>query len=924
MNQDRWRRIENLFDRAVELPKHEQSSWIEANCPGAQTREDLRRLLEADNSSLSIDEPVRSAVGLLSGTMGQPALPGVGSRLGPYELIEEVGRGGMGTVFRARRADGVFAKEVAIKIVNSPGAMPEAIQSRFLRERDILARLDHPSIARILDGGSTASGVPYLAMEFVQGLPLTSHAESRRLSLDDRIALFMKVCSAVQYAHQHMVVHRDLKPSNILVDESGEPRLLDFGIAKLIEAEEHSANPVTIDGLRPMTPQYASPEQVRGEAVTAASDVYSLGAVLYELLSGRTAHHEAGLSPVTYAFAVCDNDPKPPSEAVPAGSPVPLKRLQGDLDHIVLRAMNRDPKLRYASVEQFSEDLRRYSQHLPVRAAAQTRIYRAWKFVRRNRTPILAGAVVCASLVAGFFASLHQARRAERRASQLRALTNAFIFDVHDAVEKLPGATEARRLILAKAVEQLEILRRDADDSESRLELASAFRKIGDAQGGVMGANLGDRAAAEKHYKQSRDLLRALLEDSPNHTGARVELAELLRAYANLERYRGDRKGAVALLNEALAAVDAAVGAHDRNAMAVSAAMRTDLSDMQRSGGEAAPALDNSEQAVRLMEAVAARDASENWQRILAAAYASLAKSKHRVNDLPGALDAARKNTRILEKLLAAQPLDRTLMQRLLLAHGHEGDILGWPGNSNLGDRAGSEASYRKAVEISEKLVAADEKDSRAKVDLAIALTRLGNVVAPDRHQEALDIYGRGLVLFERLSAGDPGNAMTVSNMAYLLRMAAKRRNDSGDMTGALEYLRRSQSVSRSILANKPAEPVLTRMLFSAMEDEAMILKRTGRAPQARAIAARLLAEANREVPGRDPFNLAIGRARGARLMAEVAPSEHSCRYYVESLRLFDSVKADRGFGSALEQERKPVERAAANCPPEPPSSNLR
>lgn len=916
MSPERWRRIEGLFERAVALPQSEQAAWLEANCEGSETREQVRQLLAADTGSLAIEAPIRGAVGLLADRMRDRESLGAGGRIGPYELIEEVGRGGMGTVFRARRVDGVFAKEVAIKIVNSPGVMSGAIQERFRRERNILGRLDHPNIASIIDGGSTESGIPYLVMEFVEGLSLTKFAATRGLTLEDRIALFMKVCSAVQYAHQQMVVHRDLKPGNILVDASGEPRLLDFGIAKLIESDDAVANPVTIDAMRPMTPQYASPEQVRGEAVTAASDVFSLGALLYELLSGRTAHHAAGSSPVTYAFAVCESDPKPPSENVIPASPVPPKRLEGDLDHIVLRAMNRDPKLRYSSVEQLGEDLRRYSQHLPVRAATQTRIYRAWKFVRRNRTPILAGAVVCASLVAGVFASLYQARRAESRAAQLRQLTNAFIFDVHDAVEKLPGATEARRLILAKAVEQLEILRKEADDPASRLELASAFRKIGDAMGGVMQANLGDREAAEKHYLRSRDLFEAAIRDLPGHTGARLELAQLLRTHASLLQYRGDRVAATALLTEGLNQIDSAVRAKDAAAMASAASLRSDLSDIQRSGGNAASALENSQRAVSLMESVAAVDASEKWQRNLAGAYASLAKSKQRAGDLRGALEASNRNTAILDKLFTANPLDRTLMQRLVLAHGHNGDILGWPGNANVGDRAGSESAYRTAVAIAEKLVAADDKDLRAKVDLAIALTRLGNVIAADRHSDALDVYARGLALFERLAESDTGNAMTLSNMSYLLRMAAKRRDDSGNSAGALEYLRRAQSVNRFVLVGKPTEPVHMRLLYSAMEDEALILKRLGRMAEARAIAARLLGEANRDVPGRDQFNLTIVKARGNRLMAAVAAESDSCRFRRESLRLFDSLKANRGFNSALEEERKSVELSAEKCPP--------
>lgn len=916
MNPERWKRIEELFAGADDLPPEQQQAWLEANCDDASLAAEVVDLLRAGAGTSAIEEPIRGAVSMLAGRVRERESIGAGGRIGPYEIIGEVGRGGMGTVFRARRVDGVFDKEVAIKIVNSPGVVQGGIQARFRREREILARLDHPNIARILDGGNTAGGVPFLVMDYVQGLPLIRHAVSKQLPLDERIALFLKVCAAVQYAHQQMVVHRDLKPGNIVVDESGEPRLLDFGIAKLLAVSESEdlSNPATIDAMRPMTPQYASPEQVRGDTVTAASDVYSLGAVLYELLSGRTAFHEAGQSPVTYALAICETEPKPPSAIVSSESPIPAGRLRGDLDHIVLRALHRDPKLRYGSVDQLAEDLRRYQAFLPVRAAAQTRIYRALKFARRNRTTILAATLVSASLLAGFFAALHQARRAERRASQLRHLTNAFIFEVHDAVEKLPGATEARRLILAKAVEQLEILRREADDPASRLELASAFRKIGNALGGVMEANLGDREAAEKHYRAARDLLESVLASSPGNLEARLELAELLRVHATLQQYRGDRQSAVALLNEALERIGPPGDRASAAEMAAAAAIRTELSDIQRSGGIVAAALQNSETAVRLMESAVGRRPGRYLQMSLSAAYASLAKSRQKAGDLAGALAASRRNTVILEELFAARPDDRNVMQRLLLAHGHDGDILGWPGNANLGDRAGSEQAYRKAASMAERLTAADGRDSRAKVDLAIALTRLGNVIAPGRNAEALEIYRRGLAIFEDLSVQDPANAMTLSNMSYLLRMAAKRREEAGEPAGALDYLRRAQKLNRAVLARKPTEPVHMRLLYVAMEDEALILKRMGNAAQSRTVARQLWAEAHREIPGRDQFNLAIVRARASRLLAQVSAPEEACGHYRESLQYFDTVQRNKGFTSVLENERTAVEQTAANC----------
>ncbi len=335
----------------------------------------------------------------------EAARPAVGIRVGPYEVLRELGRGGMGVVYLAARADEQFRKRVAIKVIKT-GPDEEGVIRRFRRERQILASLDHPNVARLLDGGATGDGRPYFVMEYIEGHPLHEYCDRHRLSIVDRLKVFQQVCSAVAYAHRNLIVHRDLKPSNIIVTADGIPRLLDFGIAKLLNPELSAETP-TVTGLA-LTPEYASPEQARGDVVTTASDVYSLGVLLYELLTGHRPYRLKTRLPMEVLKAVCEQEPERPSTIVrqaedttdgsravvitPEGvsrardlTPDRLgRRLRGDLDNIVLMALRKEPLRRYASAEALSEDLRRYLEGLPVKARKGTSAYRAGKYVKRH------------------------------------------------------------------------------------------------------------------------------------------------------------------------------------------------------------------------------------------------------------------------------------------------------------------------------------------------------------------------------------------------------------------------------------------------------------------------------------------------------------------------------------------------------------
>ena len=345
-----------------------------------------------------------------------------GRRVGAYQLLHELGRGGMGTVWLAQRADERFEQKVAIKLLKR-GTDTEEVLRRFQAERQILARLEHPGIARLLDGGETDDGLPFFVMEFIAGGErLTTYAKEHKLLIPARVELFRKVCIAVQFAHQNLVVHRDLKPGNILITPEGEPKLLDFGIARLLDDD---APDVTALEHRRLTPAYASPEQARSEPITTASDIYSLGALLYELLSEETPHQftRANPSHPEIARVIAEQVPRRPSLA--AENPETRRRLRGDLDNIVLRAMAREPTRRYSSASALADDLARHLQNRTVRARPDTLAYRSSKFVRRNRVAVTAAALLACALAGGVATTVFQARRAQRRFDEVRGLTNS-------------------------------------------------------------------------------------------------------------------------------------------------------------------------------------------------------------------------------------------------------------------------------------------------------------------------------------------------------------------------------------------------------------------------------------------------------------------------------------------------------------------
>ena len=570
MNPEKWQRVKQVFDGALACESDAQSRYIKEACQGdPDVLSEVETLLDhhrqANSQFLNQGPRVPSETSAIA--PGDLPSSRVGRRVGVYQILEEIGHGGMGRVFRAARVDGLYEKQVAIKFVRG-GFDTRSLLERFRNERQILASLDHANIARLLDGGTSEDGTPYLVMELIEGTPIDHYCREQDLGISEKLKLFRQVCAAVQFAHQHLVIHRDIKPSNILVTTGGVPKLLDFGIAKILDPMAGS-EPTE---LRPMTPEYASPEQVRGDAITTATDIYSLGVVLYQVLTGQSPYSLKTDSSHELAEAICQKDPRKPSSVVLPRQPAEnaaktpaaeksrdqssaklRRRLSGDVDNILLKVLRKEPEMRYGSVEQFSEDIRRYLEGLPVTAARGSWSYRARKFATRHKAGVAAGLAVILSLALGFTLTLREKRIAERRFNDTRKLANSLIFEVDKAVADVPGATAARKLLVSRALEYLDGLSKDAKgDASLERELATAYDRVGDVLGYPYAANLGDFPRALDSYRKALAIREALASSSRTEWKLQNELLSSYFRIANVLGNTADLKGALDAWEKAL------------------------------------------------------------------------------------------------------------------------------------------------------------------------------------------------------------------------------------------------------------------------------------------------------------------------------------------------------------------------------------
>jgi serine/threonine protein kinase len=796
MTPEQWQKVRPILESALELDAARRPEFLDSACADPSLRNEVESLIAShEQAGTDVLNPA-SAPTLKPDEETQFRLP-PGKRIGAYEILEEIAVGGMGAVYRAVRADGQYKQQVALKIVRSElGA--EFTTGRFKNERQILASLNHPNIAKILDGGATPDGVPYFVMELVEGQRLDEYCDVHKLATTERLNLFLQICAAVQYAHQHLIIHRDIKPGNILVNAEGVPKLLDFGIAKILESSEASNQPEqTISLTRWLTPEYASPEQIKGEPITTASDVYSLGVVLYELLTGRAPYDVPTHSPHELSRAVCETEPERPSLAVlrkqlranagqresaddspltatREGSPEKLsKRLRGDLDNIVLMALRKEPQRRYSSIEQFAQDIRRHLEHLPVIARQDTFGYRASKFIIRHKVGVAAAVLVTLTLLSATGITLRQARiaraeraRAERRFNDVRKLANSLMFEVHDSIQELPGATAARKLIIQRAQEYLDGLAQESQSDPALLrELAAAYGRLASVQGHPRDANLGDTPKALQNSRKAVESLEAALSLNPLNRDIRRELAESNINMSYIQADVGDISGRNRSLDKAVQSLEELAASNPEDLK-----VESDLGDAYSAIGfrfndqnDLTQGLTYHEKAMAIYQRLARTDpGNEEYQTQLSFSHKRVASVLIVQNQLKSALENEQAALAIDEAQLALHPDNARKRFNITFAYGDTGFIL-----RRQGDLDGALSYYAKALAIRAALVAADPQDTRARNGLSTTYYKIAGILEEKTDfQGALDNYKRSLALIETLSQADPTNESHRADLA--------------------------------------------------------------------------------------------------------------------------------------------------------------
>lgn len=748
-------RIREAFCRALDLAPGERGLFLAELIP--EIRKEVLSLLVAHESA-----------GRFLGSPGDAALAS-GERIGPYRILELIGRGGMGDVYRARRDDGEFLREAAIKLVGSRLLAPEA-ERRFISEQRILALLDHPNIVRMIDGG-VWQGQRYLVMELVAGEPLTAHCARQQLPVVDRLHIFQSVCAAIHYAHQRLIIHRDLKPGNILITAESQVKVLDFGIARLLD--DSAADDPTTTLLNPFTLSCASPEQVRGEPLTLATDIYSLGLLLYELLSGRNPQGSGARMEIEQR--ILTEEPPAPSKVAAGVSP--------DLDAIVLKALAKDPSRRYSSVERLSADVDRYLNGWPVSARPDSLLYRARKLAIRRAIPLGAAGAILVALLIGGLSTLAQWRRAERRFQEQRSLAHSVLHEIYDSIGVSAGSLPARRLVATRARQYLDSLARDAGgDSGLKRELAEAYLRLGDVQGRPYAPNLGETAEALESYRKALALLEPESARYPNDPALQNELIDAYLDVALTLSRLNKPEECIEIARRAVSTAETLAAHYPRNAAYTEGLSRAytrlamGLGAIARTSGSVSALQDvlaTYRKALAVLESNGPHT-GETWQArksancfYIAYALRDLGARTGEIGYYRQALESALKGDAINRLLVAADPKQTN---RRSVADGlTEIAFLRWKCCSDLD---GALRDIHDAVAAFRAIAGQDQENMEARRDLANAYKNLGVILGEaGRRAEALDANRKALAIYQLVSRADPNSQ---EDAAYIAEVQSR------------------------------------------------------------------------------------------------------------------------------------------------------
>jgi eukaryotic-like serine/threonine-protein kinase len=915
MNATRWQAIGDLFEQALPLPVGQRTALLDGACG---IDHDLRRevvsLLASHNAAGGFLQ--HRIDGALSSFYQTTVAGGQPARVGPYRLIRELGRGGMGTVFLAERDDDEYHAQVAVKLVR-PGMDTEFILARFRRERQTLARLQHPNISRLLDGGTTEGGLPYFVMEYIDGRWLTDHADHRRLTVDERLRMFIDVCSAVDYAHRNFIIHRDLKPGNILVGPDGVPKLVDFGICKLLRPDALSPND-TVGA--PMTPDYASPEQIQGDAVTPLSDIYSLGAVLYQLLTASPPRRFGKLTPL--AIEQASRAPIGTPSSVAADKAV-VRHLKGDLDNIVMRAVETEPQRRYQSVAQFAEDLRRFLNHEPVHARPQTVRYRAGKFLQRHRIQTIAAAAVFLVLSAALAVSRREARVTSARQQQVRTMADKLVFDVHDAVRDLPGSTKARAVIVRTALDYLDSsINAVQGDGSAEKELAKAYRRLGDVQGEVRTANMGDSLGALARYGQAVTLLDDAIRRAPADLDAITERLVLYHRIGTLHAGSGQLGDAVQTMEAGIGFGRPFLPSNDDDLRVALSALYLNCADARRNLSQYQAAFSDAAEALRLAKAVAEHRPSDPAVRYaVASAHGAVGMAESGRHRLQEALVHLRDGASQLEALVASDPRNNSWERDLMLAYGHVADVLGNPALQNLGDRPGALQEYWKAVDIAKRRYEADRAAPGAAADYGIVLSRLETTMEDRDLSAKLAVQQESIRVLEEAANTNPDDG-SVRRYLVLVEQHIGDSYAAAARIGAAHdaYLRSADIASAGIKSGDAPLHILSIQTNGRLALNAVVRRRRGEAID---YAHQALQAGQNPPPGSGtlralPRGLAVmGLTYAALQRSQVAAAgdrQYALVWLAKSLDAWRVSQSEPGFSELDRREMQDVEVALARA----------
>ena len=729
-------------------------------------------------------------------------------RIGPWKITRELGRGGMGTVYRGEREDGSFEQTVAVKLIRSELVSGE-LRRRFDSERRILASLDHPNVARLLDAGTTEQGIPYLVLEYVAGEPIDAYCDARGLDVARRLALLRLVCAAVHAAHQRLILHRDLKTANVLVDSTGVPKLLDFGIAKLLGPDTQQDDLTRVGFARPLTPEWSSPEQLRGEPLSTASDVYSLGVLLFLLLSGRRPHVYAEKSPAAFASAI-EAAPPVALRVAASGHPPPgvtLQRLRGDIDRIAQKALAADARERYATVAEFDADIARLLDGRPVAAHPRSVVYRFGKLLLRHRVASVAVTMAALGLVAATAFSLRQAtlaeqerQRAERRFNDVRRIANVVLFDLNDSLANISGTLAVRELLVENALRYLDDLARETGrEPELLAELARAYERIAEVQGMPSWPSQGRSGDALASLERALDLHRRA-----NAVAGTSSLAEA-RVLSNVGSILAARGESVAARDAqvrsegALKTVPA--GERDVDWVLQLARVQVAAGDATWEFGDIPGAEQQYQRALLTVEQGRGQFASEtSLMRQVGVVQQRLGDAAATRADWQQAREHHGASLAADEALLRLEPGSLELQRDLGTDLSRVGAVA-----FMLGQPADALSAHHRALELRQRLALADPGDARAQDDTAESFLQTAqSLAALDRMPEARVAAATAVQGWRGLAERDPGNARIRSSLANALVALGRCEAAMGQRSQALARVDEARRIREELASRNP------------------------------------------------------------------------------------------------------------------------